>query len=101
MKYDLDIIVPVFREEGNILKTLQEIFKILKINFRVLVIYDFDEDPTIKIVKENFNRNEIICIKNKYQGFNGAIKTSFENIQSKAMLLYPADDHENFDLISG
>lgn len=100
MKYDLDIIVPVFREEGNILKTLQEIFKILKINFRVLVIYDFDEDPTIKIVKENFNRNEIICIKNKYQGFNGAIKTSFENIQSKAMLLYPADDHENFDLIS-
>lgn len=100
MKYDLDIIVPVFREEGNILKTLEEIFKILKINFRVLVIYDFDEDPTIKIVKENFNRNEIICIKNKYQGLNGAIKTGFENIQSKAALLYPADDHENFSLIS-
>ena len=100
MKYDLDIIVPVFREEGNISKTLEEIFKILKINFRVLVIYDFDEDPTIKIVKENFNRNEIICIKNKYQGLNGAIKTGFENIQSKAALLYPADDHENFSLIS-
>jgi len=100
MKYDLDIIIPVFREEGNISKTLEEIFEILKINFRILVIYDFDEDPTIKIVKENFNKNEIICIKNKYQGFNGAIKTGFENIQSKAMLLYPADDHENFNLIS-
>ena len=41
-----------------------------------------------------------ICLKNKYEGFNGAIKTGFENIQSKATLLYPADDHKNFNLIS-
>tara|TARA_B100000963_G_scaffold361213_1_gene395555 strand:+ start:4943 stop:5641 length:699 start_codon:yes stop_codon:yes gene_type:complete len=100
MKYDLDIIVPVFREEGNISKTLNEIFKISEINFRVLVIYDFDEDPTLSVVKENFNKNQIICLKNKYVGLNGAIKTGFENIQSKATLLYPADDHENFNLIS-
>ena len=42
MKYDLDIIVPVFREEGNISKTIEEIFKIPEINFRVIVVYDFD-----------------------------------------------------------
>jgi len=100
MKYDLDIIVPVFREEGNISKTLDEIFRNLKIKFRVLVIYDFDDDPTIHVVKENYKINEIICLKNKYIGLNGAIKTGFENIQSKATLLYPADDHENFNLIS-
>ena len=41
MKYDLDIIVPVFREEGNISKTIEEIFKIPEINFRVMVVYDF------------------------------------------------------------
>ena len=100
MKYDLDIIVPVFREEGNILKTIEEIFKISEINFRILVVYDFDEDPTIKVIKNNLNKSQIICLKNKYQGLNGAIKTAFENIQSKATLLYPADDHENFNLIS-
>ena len=100
MKYDLDIIVPVFREEGNISKTIEEIFKILEINFRVLVVYDFDEDPTIQVIKNNFDKSQIICLKNKYQGLNGAIKTGFENIQSKATLLYPADDHENFNLIS-
>ena len=99
MKYDLDILVPVFREEGNISKTLEEIFKISEINFRVLVVYDFDEDPTIQVIKNNFEKNEIIYLKNKYQGLNGAIKTGFENIQSKAALLYPADDHENFNLI--
>ena len=94
MKYDLDIIVPVFREEGNISKTIEEIFKIPEINFRVIVVYDFDEDPTIQVIKNNFDKTQIICLKNKYQGFNGAIKTGFENIQSKATLLYPADDHK-------
>ena len=100
MKYDLDIIIPVFREEGNISKTIEEIFKIPEINFRVLVVYDFDEDPTIQVIKNNFDKTQIICLKNKYQGLNGAIKTGFENIQSKATLLYPADDHKNFNLIS-
>ena len=100
MKYDLDIIIPVFREEGNISKTIEEIFKIPEINFRVMVVYDFDEDPTIQVIKNNFDKSQIICLKNKYQGLNGAIKTGFENIQSKATLLYPADDHENFNLIA-
>ena len=100
MKYDLDIIIPVFREEGNISKTIEEIFKISEINFRLLVVYDFDEDPTIQVIKNNFDKSQIICLKNKYQGLNGAIKTGFENIQSKATLLYPADDHKNFNLIS-
>jgi len=100
MKYDLDIIVPVFREEGNISKTLQEISKISEINYRILVIYDFDEDPTLNEINQRFNKSEIICLKNKYEGFNGAIKTGFENIQSRATLLYPADDHKNFNLIS-
>jgi len=100
MKYDLDIIVPVFREEGNISKTIEEIFKIPEINFRVMVVYDFDEDPTIQVIKNHFDKSQIVCLKNKYQGLNGAIKTGFENIQSKATLLYPADDHENFNLIA-
>ena len=100
MKYDLDIIIPVFREEGNISKTIKEIFKIPEINFRVMVVYDFDEDPTIQVIKNHFDKSQIVCLKNKYQGLNGAIKTGFENIQSKATLLYPADDHENFNLIA-
>ena len=100
MKYDLDIIVPVFREEGNISKTLEEISKVLKINYRILIIYDYDEDPTLEVINKKFKNDRIICLKNKYKGFNGAVKTGFENIQSQAILLYPADDHENFNLIS-
>ena len=54
MKYDLDIIIPVFREEGNISKTLQEISKSLKINFRILVIYDFDDRSYNRCCKKKF-----------------------------------------------
>ena len=63
MKYDLDIIVPVFREEGNISKTLQEISKISEINYRILVIYDFDEDPTLNVINQRFNKilEHIFC----------------------------------------
>lgn len=100
MKYDLDILVPVFKEEGNISKTLEEISKVLKINYRILIIYDYDEDPTLEVITKKFKNDRIICLKNKYKGFNGAVKTGFENIQSQAILLYPADDHENFNLIS-
>ena len=60
MKYDLDIIVPVFREEGNISKTLHEISKISEINYRILVIYDFDEDPTLNVINQRFNKSEVI-----------------------------------------
>ena len=63
MKYDLDIIIPVFREEGNISKTIEEIFKIPEINFRVMVVYDFDEDPTIQVIKNNFDKSQIKLIK--------------------------------------
>ena len=38
MKFDLDILVPVFREEGNISKTLEEISKVLKINYRIFIM---------------------------------------------------------------
>ena len=58
MKYDLDIIVPVFREEGNISKTLQEISKISEINYRILVIYDFSEIFFCKIGPHFFNEKD-------------------------------------------
>ena len=100
MSHNLDIIIPVFNEQGNILKTLSEIIKIVDIKYRIVVVYDYDEDPTLKIINENFKEGEIFLIKNKYFGFNGAVKTGFENLDANAIMLYPADDHKNFSLIT-
>ena len=99
MKYDLEIIIPIFHEEGNIYETLEKILAKVKLNYRIIVVYDYSEDPTVKIIKDNFSIDKIFLLKNKYKGLNGAIKSAFEITNSRAALLYPADDHDNFDLI--
>ena len=45
----------VLDEEGNILKTLNRFLEKVKLNYRIIVVYDYDEDPTIKVVKDNFS----------------------------------------------
>ena len=99
MKYDLEIVIPVFHEEGNILTTLKKILEKVKLNYRIIVVYDYYEDPTLKVIKDNFSTEKIFLLKNSYKGFNGAIKSAFEIVNSNAILLYPADDHDNFNLI--
>ena len=65
MSFSIDIILPVYNEEKNILETIQGIENNVKNSHRILIIYDYDEDPTINIVKKNLKEN-ILLIKNKY-----------------------------------
>ena len=99
MTYDLEIVVPVFYEEYNIVETLNNIINKIDLNFRIIVVYDFDNDPTVETVKNNFNDKRIFLIKNKYKGLNGAMKTAFELSNAKASMLYTAEDHQNYDVI--
>ena len=59
MQYDLEIVIPVFHEEGNILKTLNNILEKVKLNYRIIVVYDYTEDPTLKVIKDNFQTEKI------------------------------------------
>ena len=65
MKYDLEIVVPVFHEERNIVETLESIIQKIKLNFRILVVYDYPEDPTLNEIKKNINDDKIVLIQNK------------------------------------
>ena len=96
---ELDILIPVFNEDEIIVKTIKNILSTVKCNFRILICYDYDEDPTIKIINENFNSNKIFFIKNFSRGFNNALKSGFNNSKSDAVLIYMADDHENHLMI--
>ena len=44
MQFDLEIVIPVFHEEGNILKTLKKILEKVKLNYRIIVVYDYSEE---------------------------------------------------------
>ena len=60
MRYNLDIIIPVYNEHGNILKTLSEIIKQIDIKYRIIVVYDYKEEPTLKVITENCKLDKIV-----------------------------------------
>ena len=100
-KNELDILIPVFNEDKIIIETIQNIFSVIKNNFKILICYDYDEDPTLKIIKENFaNDNRIKFVKNFSKGFNNALISGFNNSNAEAILIFMADDHLNHNAIN-
>ena len=51
MPVDVDIVMPVYNEAGNIAAVLAEIARCVPICKRVLVVYDFDEDDTLPVFR--------------------------------------------------
>ena len=100
-KNDLDILIPVFNEDKTIIKTIKNILSVVKCNYSILVCYDYEEDPTIKIIKENFtNESRIILVKNFSQGFNNALISGFKKSKAEAVIIFMADDHTNHETIN-
>ena len=97
----LDIIIPVYNEDENIIQLLESLEKEIKYNFRILICYDSEEDKTLKYFKEkNIIKKEIVLIKNPKQGPNSAIIQGINSSNSEIILVYMADDFENVKLIN-
>ena len=64
-KNELDILIPVYNEDEIIIGTIKNILSVVKSDYRILICYDYEEDPTLKIIKKNFPNNaKILFIKN-------------------------------------
>ncbi len=48
---DVDLVMPVYNEAGNIARALREIHDRVPLRKRVLVVYDFDEDDTLPVLR--------------------------------------------------
>jgi len=98
---EFDILIPVFNEKETIIKTLKNIITTVKYNYNIFICYDYDEDPTLKIIKENFHdSSKIVFIKNFSKGFNSALISGYKRSTAKAVLFYMADDHINHNTIN-
>ena len=97
----LDIIIPVYNEDENIIKLFKLLDSTVICNFRILICYDNVTDKTLKHLKNlNIIKNEIKLIKNPKQGPNSAIIEGIKSSNSKIILVYMADDFENIKLIN-
>ena len=97
----LDIIIPVYIEDENIVRLLKSLEDEIVCNFRVLICYDSESDETLKYVKNtNVINKEILLIKNPKQGPNSAIIEGINSSKAEIILIYMADDFENIKLIN-
>jgi len=96
----LSIIVPVYNEGENIGDALRALKKEVRIPIRVFIVYDFEEDNTLPVVRKIEDLGfEIQLVKNRARGAHEAIMTGFEKSSAEAVVVYPADESYNANII--
>ena len=97
----LDIIIPVYNEDENIIQLVKELEKKIFCDFRILICYDNESDNTLNYLKnKNIIKKEILFIKNPEKGPNTAIIAGIKSSIAEIILIYMADDFSNISLIN-
>ena len=99
-KISLEIIIPVYNEGDKLIKLFKLFNKSVKTEFRVLICYDNDDDDVFMFT-DKFKEFpfQILFVKNPGQGPCSAIKEGLYFGNSDCVIVYPADDFLNFDII--
>jgi glycosyltransferase involved in cell wall biosynthesis len=95
----LDIVIPVYNEGGNIVRTLQAFADHVKASYRVLICYDFEEDDTLSAIREHGGFANLEFVRNQGRGAHQAIMTGFQHSSAPFILVYPADDDYNAGIL--
>lgn len=105
----VNIVIPVFNEGENFPFLWEEITRQVNCPFKIWIIYDFDEDNTLPVIRKitnlvdvNHNPSEtrINLVKNTGKGVAQAIYTGFANIEQGPVLLVMADLSDDLALVS-
>jgi len=97
----LSVVMPVYNEGENILPTLSSLYAEVKTPKVVHLVYDFEEDSTLPVIKKNLNRFPgLILTKNKYgRGVLNAIKGGIEAAEGDAVLVTMADGSDEYAIV--
>jgi glycosyltransferase involved in cell wall biosynthesis len=90
----LSVVIPVYNEGANFKALWGEIASSIQTPFSAIVVYDFDADNTVPVVKEVIASGEtrLSLLRNAYgRGVTGAIKTGLEAVKSGPVLVTMAD----------
>ncbi len=97
----INIVIPVYNEGENIGQMLCEIENKIEFPVDIFIVYDFESDNTIPVVRDIMEKNRNIhLVKNKYgSGPLNAIKTGFESIDNGVILIVMADLHDELERV--
>jgi glycosyltransferase involved in cell wall biosynthesis len=94
----LDIVIPVYNEGANILRTLQSIARGVATPKRVLICYDREDDNTLPAIRDNraaLGELAVDFVHNRGRGAHGAVLSGFAASQAPFVVVLPADDDYN------
>jgi hypothetical protein len=99
-KVPLEIVIPIYNEGENILKLFELFGTFVKTKFRILLCYDLENDDIFNF-KNKFERFkfDIVLVKNPSTGPCAAIKEGLHFGNSECVIVYPADDFLNINII--
>ncbi len=98
----LDIVVPVYNEDKGILRLFEEIERNIKTPKRVFIIYDFDEDTTVPLVKEHQNDYSFcidLVLNTLGRGALNAIMMGMRTATADQVLVMMADSSDKLDVV--
>jgi len=98
----LDIVIPVYNEGANILRTLQSIARAVTTEKRVLICYDREDDDTLPAIRDNraaLSGLTIDLVRNRGRGAHGAVISGFAASRAPYAVVLPADDDYNAGII--
>jgi dolichol-phosphate mannosyltransferase len=98
---ELDIVIPVFNEDREIVATLTALERSVKTSFRVLICYDHEGDTTLPVVEEHRRHHAIAVelVRNATSGVHGAIVSGMKASTAPVVIVMPADDSYNAETL--
>ncbi len=89
----INVVIPVYNEGESIISTLSEMKQKVKVPYEIYIVYDFDEDNTLPVVKDYMQKApNIRLVKNSFgKGAANAIKTGFGAVEDGVILVVMAD----------
>ena len=97
----LSVVIPVYNEAGNIEETLYGLKQNVRVPHEIIIVYDFDEDTTLPVVRRSgSDYGNIRLVKNNVaRGPSGALRTGFAEAKASRVLVVMADLCDDFTQI--
>lgn len=97
----IDFLMPVYNEGPNIARALGEIAALVPAPKRVFVVYDFDEDNTVPVLKELAPTYPwVIPVRNRIgRGVLNAVRAGIEATESDVVIVTMADLSDDLTVV--
>lgn len=92
---EVSLIIPMYNEEDNVLITLEEVKKVLKIydSYQILAVNDGSSDQTLQLLEEFAKKNPELKVLSHpvNMGMGRALQTGFEKAEGDVIITLDAD----------